>query len=244
MRCFHLIIMICVLTSLTAVSADAKSLKRSDMEKTGSVYWDIRSEKKKLSLTFDDGPHPVYTEAVLDVLKQHNVKATFFCVGSRIDKYPITAKRIVEEGHEIGNHTMNHVYFHRLKRKDILQELHSSAHHITSLQPEGDKLFRPPGGSLNHTAFKSILKEGYHIIMWSWNQDPRDWKRPGKGKIVRHVVSHARDGDIVLLHDGGGNRRQTVEALKEIIPKLKKQGYTFVKVSDLIGQDSGPFHIQ
>lgn len=116
------------------------------------------------------------------MLKQHNVKATFFCIGSRIDKYPITAKRIVEEGHEIGNHTMNHVYFHRLKRKDILQELHSSAHHIRSLQPEGDKLFRPPGGSLNQTAFKSILKEGYHIIMWSWNQDPRDWKRPGKGK--------------------------------------------------------------
>lgn len=79
--------------------------------------------------------------------------------------------------------------------------------------------------------------------MWSWNQDPMDWKRPGKGKIVRHVVSHARDGDIILLHDGGGNRRQTVEALKEIIPQLKKQGYTFVKVSDLIGQESGPFHI-
>lgn len=77
--------------------------------------------------------------------------------------------------------------------------------------------------------------------MWSWNQDPRDWKRLRKGKIVRHVVSHARDGDIVLLHDGGGNRHQTVEALKEIIPQLKKQGYTFVKVSDLIGQDSVSF---
>ena len=73
---------------------------------------------------------------------------------------------------------------------------------------------------------------------------PERLEKAGKGKIVRHVVSHARDGDIVLLHDGGGNRRQTVEALKEIIPKLKKQGYTFVKVSDLIGQDSGPFHIQ
>ncbi len=92
MRCFHLIIMICVLTSLTAVSADAKSLKRSDMEKTGNVYWDIRSEKKKLSLTFDDGPHPVYTEAVLDVLKQYNVKATFFLYRKPYRQLPYNGK--------------------------------------------------------------------------------------------------------------------------------------------------------
>lgn len=124
--------------------------------------------KKKLSLTFDDGPHPVYTEAVLDVLKQYNVKATFFCVGSRIDKYPITAKRIVEEGHEIGNHTMNHVYFHRLKRKDILQELHSSAHHITSAMTGRGQVIPPAGRVAESYGFQKHLKRGlsyHHVVM-------------------------------------------------------------------------------
>ncbi|MBU5262902.1 polysaccharide deacetylase family protein [Bacillus atrophaeus] len=245
MKRLHLFALLCCVFFLLAPdSIEAKMLKRLDIEKSGNAFWDMRSEKKKLSLTFDDGPHPVYTEAILDVLEENGVKATFFCIGSRLDKYPSIAKRIIQQGHEIGSHTMNHVFFDHLDKEEIKNELDSASAEIDALQPNQHKLFRPPGGSLNETAFQTLLEEGYQIVMWSWNQDPKDWAKPGKTKIVNHVVSNAKGGDIILLHDGGGNRRQTVKAIKEIIPQLKNKGYEFVKVSDLLEKSFNPVHIQ
>ncbi|MFY4773619.1 polysaccharide deacetylase family protein [Metabacillus sp. RGM 3146] len=215
-------------------SAQGTILKREDLEKTGRVYWDNRSSGKVISLTFDDGPHPKYTKQILSILKENNIKATFFAIGDKLQNYPDIAERIELEGHEIGNHTMNHVYLYRTKKENILNEINRSEEEIRALQPFGPKLFRPPGGILDWPAFKVIADEGYQIIMWSWNQDPEDWSMPGSGVIASRVIKNVQNGDIILLHDGGGNRKQTVKALKQIIPALKEKGYRFVKVSELI----------
>ncbi|COH08713.1 peptidoglycan N-acetylglucosamine deacetylase A [Streptococcus pneumoniae] len=95
-------------------------------------------------------------------------------------------------------------------------------------------LFRPPGGYINDAVFKTAKEAGYQTVLWSWHQDPRDWANPGVESIVNHVVKNAKSGDIVLLHDGGNDRSQTVAALAKILPELKKQGYRFVTVSELL----------
>ncbi|MGE6629220.1 polysaccharide deacetylase family protein [Bacillus sp. NPDC077027] len=240
MKGVHMLLCILLFCSYLALpkEACALTLKRIDLEKSGRAFWDMRKERKKIALTFDDGPHPVYTNLILDVLKEHGVDATFFAVGSRIQAYPTIAQRLVDEGHELGNHTMNHTYFDLLTNKQIKQELKESSTHIAALQPAGSLLFRPPGGRLTMKAFRILKKQGYDVIMWSFTQDPKDWSRPGAHKIASRIINNIQGGDIILLHDGGGNRKQTVEALKMVIPKLKEEGYEFVKITELVYQSN------
>ncbi|WP_353855164.1 polysaccharide deacetylase family protein [Bacillus sp. Bos-x628] len=237
MKGLHILVCILLLCAFVPNETEAGTLRRADLEKNGRVFWDMRAERKKIALTFDDGPHPVYTNQILDVLKEHQVNASFFVIGSRIHAYPEIAQRIVKEGNELGNHTMNHTYFDLLSSKEIKQELKESAAHIASLQPSGPLLFRPPGGRLNMKSFRILTKQGYDVVMWSFTQDPKDWSRPGAHKIASRIIEHIQGGDIILLHDGGGNRKQTVEALKQVVPVLKKEGYQFVKVSELLHHD-------
>ncbi|PIK27642.1 polysaccharide deacetylase family protein [Bacillus pumilus] len=246
MKGLHVFVCVLLLCTFVPNEIEARTLKRVDLEKTGRAFWDMREERKKIALTFDDGPHPVYTNQILDVLREHEVNASFFVVGSRIRSYPEIAKRIVGEGNELGNHTMNHTYFDLLSSKEIKQELNESAAHIASLQPSGPLLFRPPGGRLTMKSFRILSKQGYDVVMWSFTQDPKDWSRPGSHKIASRIIDHIQGGDIILLHDGGGNRKQTVEALKQVIPELKDKGYEFVKVSELLHHDRAylPVHFQ
>ncbi|MEI4789253.1 polysaccharide deacetylase family protein [Bacillus sp. FJAT-53060] len=244
MKGLHIFVCVLLLCGFVPNDIEAGTLKRVELEKTGRVFWDMREERKKIALTFDDGPHPVYTNQILDVLKENRVNASFFVLGSRVHAYPEVAKRIVGEGNEIGNHTMNHTYFDRLSSKQIKQELKESAAHIASLQPGGPLLFRPPGGRLTMKSFHILSKQGYDVVMWSFTQDPKDWSRPGAHKIASRIIDHIQGGDIILLHDGGGNRKQTVEALKQVIPELKNRGYEFVKVSELLHYDRAYLPVQ
>ncbi|WMT30489.1 polysaccharide deacetylase family protein [Bacillus aerius] len=244
MKRLHILLCILVLCVFVPDNIEARTLKRIDLEKTGRAFWDMREERKKIALTFDDGPHPVYTNQILDVLREHEVNASFFVIGSRIHAYPLLAGRIVSEGNELGNHTMNHTYFDLLSSKEIKQELKESAAHIASLQPGGPLLFRPPGGRLTMKSFRILSKQGYDVVMWSFTQDPKDWSRPGAHKIASHIMENIQGGDIILLHDGGGNRKQTVEALKQVVPELKKRGYEFVKVSELLHHDRDYLPVQ
>ncbi|MCD7035540.1 polysaccharide deacetylase family protein [Metabacillus sp. GX 13764] len=225
---------ICTIFLSQTGTAEAAILKRENLEKTGIVYWDKRSNEKLAALTFDDGPHPKYTKQILNILKDESVKATFFPIGSKLAKYSGIAERIALEGHEIGNHTMNHVYLYHTKKEEMKLEILQAEEQIRALQPLGPKYFRPPGGILDWQAFHIAAKEGYKIIMWSWNQDPEDWSAPGSQVIASRVIKNIQNGDIILLHDGGGNRKQTVSALKMIIPALKKKGYRFVTVSEML----------
>ncbi|MFP5202410.1 MULTISPECIES: polysaccharide deacetylase family protein [Bacillus] len=244
MRGLHILMCIWLLCAFIPNEVEARTLKRVDLEKTGRAFWDMRAERKKIAITFDDGPHPVYTNQILDVLKEHQVNASFFVIGNRIHAYPMIAERIVDEGNELGNHTMNHTYFDLLSSKEVKRELKESAAHIASLQPGGPLLFRPPGGRLTMKSFRILSKQGYDVVMWSFTQDPKDWSRPGAHKIASRIIDHIQGGDIILLHDGGGNRKQTVEALKQVIPELKKRGYEFVKVSELLHHDKAYMPVQ
>jgi peptidoglycan-N-acetylglucosamine deacetylase len=204
-------------------------------EKRGDIIWEVPIDEKVIALTFDDGPDPEDTPYILDLLKQYDVKATFFVVGKKVSWYPELAKREVLEGHEIANHTYNHIYFNkRMTDSSINKEILKAEQTIISITGKKPTLFRPPGGFYSENVIRVLQKSGYQLIMWSWHQDSRDWDRPGVQKIVNGILKKTQNGDIVLLHDYVEGETQTIEALKQILPKLKERGYRFVTVSELL----------
>ncbi|MDF2719194.1 MAG: chitooligosaccharide deacetylase [Paenibacillus sp.] len=209
---------------------------REYYEARGEIVWEVPTEEKVIALTFDDGPDPVDTPAILELLRQYEAKATFFVVGQRVEKYPALAQREAAEGHEIANHTYSHKYMNKrkLSADQIEDEIIKTERSI--LQATGQKpyLFRPPGGYYNEQVVSASKKSGYKVVMWSWHQDTEDWNTPGIGKIVNKVLKNARNGDIVLFHDYVEGKSQTVEALKQILPELKQRGFRFITVSELL----------
>lgn len=205
-------------------------------EKKGYVLWEIKTEEKVIALTFDDGPHQTYTSQILDLLAKYDAKATFFVIGERAEKYPDLILRLDNEGHEIANHTYTHP--HSITAKNLETELKKTnevIHDITGTYP---LLYRPVGGNYNDRIINTAVENGYKVIMWSWHQDTKDWKSPGVNNIVTTVLSGATPGNIVLFHDAGGDRSQTVTALENILPALKQKGYKFLTVSELLDRTS------
>ena len=227
--CLFFIGIILVLESDIRASADKD---RYYYEKTGEIMWEIETKEKVVALTFDDGPHPKYTAEILDILAKHNAKATFFVVGENAEKNPELILRQYNEGHEIANHTFTHPLKTTLPKLEI--ELKQTDDLIFSITGNHPKLFRPVEGQYTDEMIQNVVKKGYQVVMWSWHQDTEDWKSPGVHRIEKTVLKGVEPGNIILFHDGGGNRSQTVKALDKIINKLQKQGYEFVTVSDLI----------
>ncbi|WP_424766320.1 polysaccharide deacetylase family protein [Paenibacillus sp. sgz302251] len=204
-------------------------------EKRGEIVWEVPLKAKKIALTFDDGPYPKTTDPILDLLKQYNAKATFFVLGYRAERYPEIIKREIFEGHEVANHTFNHVYFNRkVNSSTIKDEISRTEQSLIRLTGKKPLLFRPPGGFYNDQSIQIAKKLGYTTVLWSWHQDTSDWRKPGVDHIVKKVLNNARNGDIVLLHDYIQGSQDTVEALKIILPELVNRGYQIVTVSDLI----------
>lgn len=200
-------------------------------EQRGDIVWEVPTKQRVIALTFDDGPNSQVTPVVLELLKQYHAHATFFCMGKKVDRYGKLAKQIVAEGNEVGNHTYDHPNLRRVTLDQLRKEIEDTNKAIfkaTGIQPT---LFRPPGGVYNEMVVKAAKEFNQQTMMWSWDQDTLDWKRPPVPKIVRKVVRNASNGDIVLFHDSQMN---TVRALKEILPELQKQGYQFVTVSQLL----------
>ncbi|MFC7394574.1 polysaccharide deacetylase family protein [Scopulibacillus cellulosilyticus] len=210
------------------------TFNRNYYELKGDIVWEVPTNEKVAAITFDDGPHPVYTPEILDILKKYHAKATFFLIGNRIEKYPYLVKREVKEGHELGNHTYTHVSLRQISYLKFLDEANRTEHLIEAYQRPQLKLFRPPGGGLNSDIIDIAKIENFEIILWSWDQDPRDWATPGVDRIANHILTHIRNGSIILLHDSGGNRSQTVKALDKILPKLQHEGYHFITVTELL----------
>jgi len=198
------------------------------------VVWNVETDQKLIALTFDDGPNPVYTPQILDILKQYQAKATFFVLGKRVQMYPQIAIREVNEGHEIANHTFDHHFLHHVSPDKLKEEIRQTQEAIFDVTEQIPNVFRPPGGIYDDALIELAREEHFTVVMWSWYQDTRDWKKPGVDKIVNTVLSNVRNGDIVLFHDLEGDCSQTVEALKTILPKLKAQGFEFVTVSELL----------
>ena len=219
---------ICIL--LLCLSTAASSRPNSE------VVWNVHTDQKLIALTFDDGPNPVYTPQILDLLKAYDAKATFFVLGKRVQMYPALAIREVNEGHEIANHTFDHHYLKNVSSQKLMDEIRQTQDIIFDITEQTPHVFRPPGGFYNEALLQLTQEDKLTVVMWSWYQDTKDWKRPGVDKIVHTVLSNVHNGDIILFHDLQGDCSQTVEALKRIIPELKNQGYQFLTVTDLIAR--------
>jgi len=187
--------------------------------------------QKVIALTFDDGPWPTSTANVLDILKKNNIKATFFVVGQMLKNHPDLGVRIVTEGHVIANHTWTHRY-HFMNPQVAAYEVESTSDLIFQTTGVKTTLFRPPGGIMNNGVAAYARNQKYTIVMWS--ADSVDYSNPGLPRLISNVTRASKPGGIVLLHDGGGNRSRTVQALPQIISHFKKQGYSFVTVPELL----------
>lgn len=199
----------------------------------------LATDERVVSLTFDDGPSPVYTAQILDVLARHGVKATFFVTGRHVEKYPEIARRIVAEGHDIGNHSYSHCNMVLLNDQQLQNEIKRAEQAIVQSAGVKPTLFRPPRGLYSNRVRRAILDQGYQIVLWSVST--MDWSPFGASVIAARVKVFTRNGSVILFHDSGsiirregGSRRSTVESLPIIVNYLKSQGYEIVPVSELL----------
>lgn len=208
---------------------------RAYYEARGDIVWEAPIKDKLIALTFDDGPDRNETAQILNILKKHKAKATFFVLGKWAKERPELIAREIADGHEVGNHTFYHTFGDQIQDEDsYFKELEDADQAIEDAGGVRPTLFRPPGGVYNDVVVRSAQARGYSIVLWSWHQDTGDWNRPGKQRIINKVLRNARNGDIVLFHDNVHGKSQTIEALEHILPELKKQGYRFVTVSELL----------
>lgn len=191
--------------------------------------YEVPTSQKVVALTFDDGPSKT-TPEILSVLKEKDVKSTFFVVGEQVQRFPTLVAQEIDEGHEIGNHTYSHPKLTRLSTQRINREISETELRITQLAPK-PTLFRPPGGDYNQGILRLVRDNGYIIILWSI--DTYDWRYPPVGEIITTVLDKIKPGSIILLHDGR-YPSSTPEAVTFIIDSLKSRGYSFVTVSELL----------
>ena len=187
--------------------------------------------QKIIALTFDDGPWPESTAEVLDILKKNQIKGTFFVVGQNVKNYPNLLKQEIAEGHVIGNHTWHH-WYQFLNPQAAAYEIDHTSDLIFQTTGLKTNLFRPPGGFMHNGVVDYARNSKYAIILWS--SDSVDYSRPAVPKLIANVFREAKPGGIVLMHDGGGNRSKTVQALPQIIASFRKQGYRFVTIPELL----------
>ncbi len=186
----------------------------------------------EVALTFDDGPNPYYTQQVLAVLQQYGIKATFFCIGRQVAQYPSLVKQEYAAGNVIGNHTWSHANLTQLSSDTILTQINTTSDAIQQAIGVRPTFFRPPYGVINTNVLTQANQLGLTTIVW--NDEARDWTTPGISVISSRILGLAGNGAIILLHDGGGNRSQTVAALPTIITSLQQQGYTFVTLPQMV----------
>lgn len=183
-------------------------------------------DRPVVALTFDDGPSE-YTPDFLKVLREKGAHGTFFEVGQEMPGREDVMRQILAEGNELGDHTMNHVEY------PGYSQIAGAAARIRAYTHFQPCLFRPPGGGVNASVIATAGSLGMRTI--NWDVDPRDWSLPGTGAIYSNIVSHARNGSIILMHDGGGPRSETLAALPQVIDTLRARGFGFATVSELLG---------
>jgi len=218
------------------------SQKLEQAPKSLSLHHWGHNENKLLALTFDDGPSNLYTPRILEFLQRKNVKATFFVVGANAALEAGLLQRIYAEGHDIGNHTFTHPNLRSVGATLLDLELNATQRVLEAKLGVGTRLFRPPFNKGSKPSTKDeartlLSAAGLGYITIGLEIDPLDWARPGVDEIVRRTVAYAeaRRGNVILLHDAGGDREQTVEALPRIIDELEAKGFKFVTVHELLG---------
>jgi peptidoglycan/xylan/chitin deacetylase (PgdA/CDA1 family) len=180
---------------------------------------------KVIALTIDDGPSPVYTPQVLAILERYKVRAAFSMVGQNVRYYPGVAREVAAAGHLIVNHTWDHANLGRLSAVSTRTEIDRAAAEIHAATGTVPRMFRAPYGTWTTAALNYC--EAQDLTPLDWSVDPRDWSRPGVDAIVNTIMASTRTGSIILEHDGGGDRSQTVTALRTVVPRLLEEGYRF-----------------
>jgi peptidoglycan/xylan/chitin deacetylase (PgdA/CDA1 family) len=206
---------------------------------------------REVALTFDDGPNPPYTDAILDILRDQHAHATFFVVGRAVEAYPATTRRIVREGNAIGNHTWDHAHMIVESEASMRRELERTNDEIRRVTGVRTALMRPPFGSRDFAVIAEAHKLGLRVVMWSVPL-PGDWEQPGVAAIVSRVVDNVQDGSIIVLHDGNRgllcgaarhvparlcDRSQEIAATREIVETLHRRGFRFVTIPEMIADD-------
>ncbi len=224
-------------TSRAHPLAGMRPLLTADGNALGS---DQPSPGRRIALTFDDGPSPRWTPRIAAALRAGHVPATFFVVGSQVSSHPDIVRRLHREGFEIGNHTFTHADLSTLPRWEALAQVGLTESILTGTLGVRPRLLRPPYSATptavtprQQRALVPLSRAGYIIALA--DLDSRDWSAPGVGHIVAGATPTGRTGGIVLLHDGGGNRAQTLAAVRALIPRLRARGFSFVRLSDLLG---------
>lgn len=205
----------------SGVFADTAEYMACLLEKEETV-----DSPRKIALTFDDGPHPYYTQQLLDGLKERGARATFFVMGKQAEAYPELVLRMQEEGHLIGNHTYSHVQLNKKNRESFKEELVRTNELLLGITGEEPQYVRPPYGSWDKS-FESELM----MIPVLWTIDPMDWCSSDVNGIVRKVTKKAEDNAVILMHD---EYKSSVTAALEIVDVLQKQGYEFVTVDEIM----------
>lgn len=199
--------------------------------------WDTPSQKKVIYLTFDDGPIPEVTEWVLNLLKQKDIKATFFCIGDNVQKHPQVFKQILEDGHAVGNHTQHHLKGWKQATEDYISNIALAENTMTTLLGKPQKstpyfpLFRPPYGKIKRKQAKQLRKKGYQIIMY--RTVAYDWDASvTPEKCLQNVLTHTKPGDLVVFHDSVKASKNMMYALPKVIDYFLEKGYHFKPIKE------------
>jgi peptidoglycan/xylan/chitin deacetylase (PgdA/CDA1 family) len=185
----------------------------------------IDDRPKAIALTIDDGPNPVYTPQVLALLARYRVTATFSMIGIEVQSYRSVAREVAAAGRLIANHTWTHLDLAALSPAAVTEQMSRATDAIHAATGRTPDLFRAPYGAWSPFVLAQCARSGMTPLGWS--VDPRDWSRPGVSSIVANIMRNTHAGSIVLEHDGGGDRSQTIAALKIVIPRLLAAGYHF-----------------
>ncbi len=209
------------------------------------IYRTGNPKTNQVAITFDDGPSQEFTPSVLDILREYNVPATFFLVGVHVERYPDIARRIAEEGHEIGNHTHRHITMPTASNKTLYEDVIKATRVITQTTGEYPKYIRPPRGVYDARFRRLSHVLGQRIVLWTIST--RDWRYGTSTQtIIKRAVSQAKGGDIILFHDSGalirnegGDRSATVRALPFVIEGLREKGLEIVPLGELLEDEFG-----
>jgi peptidoglycan-N-acetylglucosamine deacetylase len=207
------------------------TLTKRRLLRTGQLFERGADARREVALTFDDGPHPDFTPQVLEIMHRYGVTASFFCVGINAAAYPELVARAAEEGHQVGNHTWSHPYLPDLTRDQVLRQVDATNEALAKAAGGENRLVRPPYGA--RTARMLRWLAGHGMVTALWDVDANDWAQPGADAVVAKVTAEVRPGSVVLMHDSGGDRTQTVAALPRIIEALRSDGYAFVSVDQI-----------
>lgn len=192
----------------------------------------IKTSRKVVALTYDDGPNPPFTKDLIDLLEELRVKATFFVIGQNVEKHPEIAELLISQGHELGNHSYSHVHLIGRSLSFIGSQIEKTDSLLRDLGLEKTTHFRSPFGFKFLVLPWILMRMNRKNILW--NIDPKDYEANSHESIVQHVLQTVSPGSIILLHDGGGDRSNTVKATEIIVHELRSRGYEFKTISDLL----------